>query len=351
MVTLFDQIRLAFLKNPWWKVGEGLVIAVSGGVDSMTLLEAIIRLSKEFPARITCAHVNYHLRGEESDGQADLVRKVCAEKKIHFELANSPLFVIARSEATKQSSSPLANLQEEAREIRRRFFCETAKKVCGNKIFLAHHRDDQVETILLQMLRGTSVSGLSGMQACTTDSEGMQWIRPLLEYSKKELQTWGEQNSVPYLEDSSNGHEDYLRNKVRHTLVPLLHELQPAASEQILHLGRQAQTLKTHLEERAEAVFRRWCLCDNGGLIFPRRILLRLPEMERRALLRMAYAHFVDGAKALKRDHFVRMDCILQADEPRSEYQLPKGIAVRRRFEELIFEKAIPAGVAMDSPL
>ena len=191
-----------------------LLVGLSGGADSVALL----LLLKETDAELTAVHVNHGLRGERSDGDEAFVRALCEEKRV-------PLLVYR--------AVPPENPGEGwARQVRYGFFRQ-AMAACGaDALALAHHRDDQAETLLLHLLRGSGLSGLTGMAADTL-MEGMRVLRPLLTVSRAELRAILKAQGQTWREDDSNADPRYLRNALRADILPRLEQLAPGAARRI----------------------------------------------------------------------------------------------------------------------
>ncbi len=189
-----------------------ILVAVSGGVDSMVLLDLLCRHGYQ----VAVAHCNYQLRGQDSEEDAAFVEDVAATYKIPFHLHTVDLkqLLLKKNKA--------ANLQETARQIRYDFFGETALQQGYDRIALAHHQQDNVESFLINMLRGSGLGGLVSMQA----QNGII-VRPLLFASKAEILEYAQSLGLKWREDASNAKDEYLRNKIRHQIVPALEKIQP----------------------------------------------------------------------------------------------------------------------------
>lgn len=188
-----------------------MLVAVSGGMDSVSLLHLLARSN----VAAGVAHVNYQLRGDESDGDEAFVR----------ELADSfglPLF-ITRFETTEYALRNGLSIQMAARKLRYDWFQTLAVANGYDYIATAHHLDDQIETFFINLMRGTGLDGLKGIGA-----KSGNLIRPLLPFYRSDIEAYVKSNRLEFREDSSNKETDYLRNRVRHHLIPVLDELQPA---------------------------------------------------------------------------------------------------------------------------
>jgi tRNA(Ile)-lysidine synthase len=197
------------------------LLAVSGGVDSVVLAHLMHRIG----AKCTIAHVNFQLRGSESLRDEHFVRQLAIQ-------LNYPI-LIQSFETAKYAEAYKMGIQEAAREIRYTWF-ESIIKTLDQPAFLltAHHADDQVETVLMQLFRGTGVHGLTGIAPYRKDS--IPLARPLLAFTKSDIQQYALEHGLNFVEDSSNTKDDYARNFIRNQLIPQATQLYPNASQNIL---------------------------------------------------------------------------------------------------------------------
>lgn len=208
-----DYIRKHKLLND-----NGLyIVALSGGADSVALL----LLLDEMGYNIHAAHCNFHLRGEESDRDELFCESLCQQKSIPFHRIHFDTLTYAE---THKVSVEMA-----ARELRYHYFEELRSDIGATGVCVAHHQDDSVETVLLNLIRGTGLRGLTGIQC-----RNGHILRPLLCVSRKEIESYLQTKDQSYVIDSTNLEDDMLRNKVRLRVIPLLQELNPAVTENIL---------------------------------------------------------------------------------------------------------------------
>lgn len=193
---------------------ERLLVGLSGGADSVALLLLLL----ENGAQVSAVHVNHGLRGEASDGDEAFVRELC-------EQYNVPLYAYRLS--------PPENPGEGwAREARYACFRQAMAASGADALALAHHRDDQAETLLLHLMRGAGLNGLSGM-AVSTEMDGMRVLRPLLHFSRASLRAYLNQKGQCWREDASNADDRYLRNAIRNELLPVMERLAPGAAQRL----------------------------------------------------------------------------------------------------------------------
>ena len=226
MLTKFQNhltSQFSFLKE------KKLFIAVSGGIDSIVLVDLLHKLEYE----IAVLHCNFSLRGAESDGDEAFVKSFCKERNIE---------VLVQKFDTKQFASDYKlSIQVAARKLRYDWFYEQLENRNYDFILTAHHLNDSLETFLINFSRGTGLDGLTGIPA-----QNDKIIRPLLPFSREEIELYAKENAVQWREDSSNSSNKYLRNKLRHDVIPILKEVQPnllsSFENTIKHL-QQAQSL------------------------------------------------------------------------------------------------------------
>ena len=231
MNELFEQVQNSISAHQLLQRGESVIVAVSGGLDSMVLLRVLHSLSTEHEWKLHVAHFNHLLRGDASDADEALVKEAAREMSLSFrsERAN------VREFAAGQNLS----IEMAARQLRHQFFAKVAMEQGVGNVALAHHADDQVELFFLRLLRGTSLSGLAGMAWSSPSSANpdIQLIRPLLGCSKAALREYASSQRIQFREDSTNESLDILRNRIRHELLPLLTtQYQPAIADTTLRL-------------------------------------------------------------------------------------------------------------------
>lgn len=205
-----DTERLFSLKDK-------VLVALSGGADSVALL----RLLLSFGYTCEAAHCNFHLRGEESDRDESFVRELC--RKQHIKLHTTHF------ETAKYASQHCISIEMAARELRYHWFAELKKESRAAVIAVAHHKDDSVETLLLNLIRGTGINGLLGIRPKNGDI-----VRPLLCINREEILAYLQHIGQDYVTDSTNLHDEYTRNKIRLNLLPLMQEINPSVSDSII---------------------------------------------------------------------------------------------------------------------
>lgn len=249
MTDLLQRVEQSIQNRRLLPRGGRVLVAVSGGLDSLVLLHILRRLSIAHRWRLAVAHFNHQLRGRASDADETLVRHAAAALKLPF--------VAGRADVKAFARRSKLSLEMAARKLRHEFLARAARRRKMAVVALAHHADDQVELFFLRLLRGAGGEGLAGMkwQSPSPADPEIALIRPLLDCSKPELLAFGRENKIRFREDATNFSNDFLRNRVRHELLPLLRKkYQPGLNQAVLRLmeivGAEA--------ELADAAARRW---------------------------------------------------------------------------------------------
>ena len=238
-----QRVETSIRERRLLRAGQSVLVAVSGGVDSMVLLEVLIRLAPKHRCRLHVAHFNHQLRGRASDADERLVRATAKRLRLPF--------ASGRDDVRRLAAEQKVSIEMAARQVRHEFLAGAARARGIKVIALAHHADDQVELFFIRLLRGAGGRGLAGMKwsnASPVDKR-LILVRPLLDCSKSELRAFAREVKVRFREDASNDSPDILRNRIRRELLPLLkRRYQPALARVVLRqmviLGDEAELLE-----------------------------------------------------------------------------------------------------------
>jgi tRNA(Ile)-lysidine synthase len=229
--------------------GASVLVAVSGGLDSMVLLHLLRRLGSKHRWKLIVAHFNHQLRGRSSDTDERFVRRIAAAFRLPF--------VAGRGSVKGHARRTGQSVEMAARDLRHAFLAQTARKLKCRTVALAHHADDQVELFFLRLLRGAGGDGLAGMkwQAASPADTRVRLVRPLLNVRRTDLASFARANEIGFREDASNASWDHRRNRIRHELLPLLESsYQPGLMKTV---PRLMEIIRADAEFVTEAA-RRW---------------------------------------------------------------------------------------------
>lgn len=215
----FKKVYFFIKKELLLEKGDNIIISVSGGIDSTVLLYVLAEISKNIDFKFCVAHINHGLRGNDSDLDEKFVKNLCEKFKIPF---------YSKKLSSKDFDSIKGSVQEKARVLRLQALLEIKEKIHANKIVTGHNKNDNVETILFRLARGTSLRGLTGIRP----QNGFK-IRPLLCVSRDEISEFARDNNISFREDYTNNTDKYSRNKIRHHIVPQLLEINSNAIDNI----------------------------------------------------------------------------------------------------------------------
>jgi len=246
-----------------FKRGEKVFVACSGGPDSVALLHLLKTLEEPLKLRLGVLHYDHGLRGRSSQADLQFVRRLAQKLQV-------PFYSAAAVSLRKKAKSKKQSLEEAAREERYAFFIRTAKKKGLKKIALGHTQDDQAETVLMRLIRGTGLRGLAGIRR-TLQMPGFKGVRPLLDFTKAELLQWLSAERIAFRVDASNETDIYERNKIRQLFLPWLkREIHPRVTETLARLAdaaddenRLMQTLEDSAWKQLKVVVRRGALTLN----------------------------------------------------------------------------------------
>lgn len=252
-IALYIQKESIIIPN------QKVLVALSGGADSVALLRILLSLNYDCEA----AHCNFHLRNEESNRDEDFVKQLC--KKLHVPLH------ITHFKTKEYAAQKKISIEMAARELRYNWFAEIKEKCKATSIAVAHHQDDSVETMLLNLIRGTGINGLLGIRPRNGDI-----IRPLLCVNREEVITYLQSINQDYVTDSTNLQDEFTRNKIRLKLLPLMEEINPAAKQSLMdtanHLHQVSTLYNRYINKGKEYV------CTNKGIIIERLLTEASPQ-------------------------------------------------------------------------
>jgi tRNA(Ile)-lysidine synthase len=304
--------------------GETVVVGVSGGADSVGLLHLLTELD-EYKLKLIIAHLNHGIRPKEGKRDAEFVKEIARVLKLPLELKE-----VKTLEFKKRSN---LSLEEAGRVLRYSFFREVLGKYQAQKIATAHTLDDQAETVLMRILRGSGGVGLSGIPPV---SEGYI-IRPLIETSRSHIEKFLRMKKVGWVQDSTNWARDFLRNRIRLELIPELQKYNPKIKETLSRTAKilriEEDFIKKEAEKQFELIF--GTLAENE-LIGAIPLYKNIPEAMRLAVLRLAVEKIKGSLRKVTFDHIFSADKLLLSLSSSGETSLPDGIIVVKGYDHFL---------------
>lgn len=325
--ALVERVEKIISERQLLPDGSGALVGVSGGVDSMVLLSVLQSLAPRHRWKLTVAHLNHQLRGRAADADERFVARAAQKLRLPCESARQNVQEFAKAHRL--------SVEMGARELRHRFFSETAHKLGHHHVFLAHHADDQVELFFLRLLRGSGNQGLGGMEmsAPSPVNPEIHLLRPLLGIAKPELLAYAQEHDIPFREDTTNNSTDILRNRIRHNLLPLLRRHYQTNIERVVSRSMEISRAEGDLAAKEAA---KWLKTRNKKTKFQDLHLALQRQVIRMELLRNGIAPAFEHVEKLRRSPQVWLSI-----EPRLAIRLnPNGMIERREIDEALPEAA-----------
>lgn len=297
-----------------------IVCAVSGGPDSMALLHAAVSLQDTLHLHITCAHFNHRLRGAQSEADEVFVQSYCSRSGIAF----------ARGEAdvAHEASQTGESVEEAARRLRYDFLLGLDPQAY---LLTAHTADDNLETMLMHLIRGASLKGLSGIPPVRG-----RILRPMLRVTREDVLAYLDQTNTPYRIDASNDSDDYLRNRVRHAVIPLLQAENPSIAQRSQAAAERMRQEDALLEQLASQA-----LDDamRSGELSCQAFLSQPDALQRRMIRQLLQKH---GISDFSSRHIESICALAASCGPSARIDLPGGWSAARRYDRLVFVHEAP---------
>lgn len=276
--------------------GEKIVIGISGGADSICLFHMLFLLKEKWNLTLIPVHINHNLRSTAKRDE-EFAKKFCKERGYQLRVFSKEIKEVAKEKKL--------TLEEAGRDYRYEVFREVLRQEGADKIAVAHHENDVAETFLFHSIRGSSIQGLGAIAP-----KKEEIIRPLLCVTKKEIETYLEENQLEWMEDETNQDNHYSRNKVRNLVLPLLTELNPKAVEHIANCAEDLRELNEYLKNQAKMAFGTCVREEREGLLLLEQPFFALPEVLKREVIKLIYENFVKSLKNIGRIHY---DMVLEA--------------------------------------
>jgi len=309
--------------------GDRVLVGVSGGADSVALVHILHRLSTGLNLRIGAAHLNHALREKDADRDAAFVRTFARRMGL-------PCFD-DRLDVARQQQNRGGNLEEAGRQARYRFFTQTAQREGFNKIALGHHADDNAELVLMNMLRGAGPMGIAGIPP----SREPGIIRPLIHVKRFQIKAYIKDNHLDYVEDASNQDTRFLRNRVRHELLPLLTEAyNPRVADALVRMASISRVEEEWLEQLTGSMLKAAILTrDEKQLALSRTYLSGLHPAPARRVLRGALKTLKHDLRGITLKHIDDIMRLVHKGPDSGELHLPGQLRIRLKEMQVILTK------------
>lgn len=312
-----------------------VVVGVSGGSDSMALLHLLLGLNEHHGWHLTLhvAHLDHQIRGEEAEKDAAFVRAAADSLSISC--------IIEKRDVSGLAAEGPAGVEEVGRRERYAFFERVCLRVGSKFVALGHHADDNAETILHRVLRGTGLRGLAGIprsRPLVPDSD-IRIVRPLLGIRGKVLREYLVDSGITFREDRTNTSREPMRNRIRHEILPKIEaDVNPQVHDALIRLGEQAVWLREYLGETVQRTFETLIVSrTDQTLVLNADALSRKSRIVQTELIRLAYQSFGLGEQDLSFVHLAPSLDLIADPVSGKQLQLPAGMTIEKRYHQLIF--------------
>ncbi len=321
-----EQVFRTISEQKLIEKSDTVIAGVSGGADSVCLLFLLSELQEKLEFSLKALHVEHGIRGEASKQDAEFVRSLCEKNGI-------PLRVI-HVQAADYAKEHHLTLEEAARILRYRAFEQACQEDQSDhvKIAVAHHKEDQAETVLFQMMRGSGIRGLGGMR-----SRRDRIIRPLLACSKQDLYLYLKEKQLPYCTDESNEDNRFARNRIRNEILPAMKEIQPGCVAHIASAALELQEVEEYISKQTDPVYERLVKRDDEKTIVEISDFDAYEPVIQKAVINRTIGECIPGKKDVLRRHVEGILALCKKAND-GELHLPKELRVQKRGNRLIFQ-------------
>ncbi len=331
MLTFLQKVISTIQRRNLLTSGDNVLVAVSAGADSVALARVLTEIASQYQLSIELAHLNHGLRGAEADADARFVEDLGVQFgwRTHLGYAN----VRTLAQQYKQS------LEEAGREARYTFFERIAKQINASKIATAHTANDQAEVVLMRWLRGAGVRGLAGIPYCRGNI-----IRPFLDIMRQDILDYLLQTKQAYREDQSNADQAFMRNRIRHRLLPALErEFYPGITRRLNQSAILFRSLEDYLSQQVALAASQLCLVESNDKIkLALTHFFDYPEILRLELIRWCIEKLCNGLPDWSFSNYQSCHELAAQSQSGQSCDLPDGICVQRTHHYLIFERKRP---------
>lgn len=319
----FKKVKEYILENKMLEKGDSVIVGLSGGADSVCLLDILTRLRDEFSLSIIAVHVHHGIRGTEADRDLEFAGKICKERNVDFRVYYYNVPEYAKNNGLSE--------EEAGRKLRYETFFGLEENA---KVAVAHNLNDNVETFIHNICRGTGIKGLTGIKAVSG-----RIIRPLLCIERKEIENYLESNNISFIQDSTNFEEEYTRNKIRLNVLPYLQEnINNKTLEHINETANDLAEAEDYISNRSYELYEKIFTEEKERICADRSMLKQQDLFMKKRLIRTAIERTAGKLKDITRIHV--NDVVKLIDKQSGKYlMLPYNIIVRAEQNNVIFER------------
>ena len=322
---MLEKIKAYCEKNSVLAYGDNIVIACSGGADSLALVDILLQLKAEYKLTLVVAHLDHMLRGQAAVHDANFVKEFCLAKGIECYLQQTNVNAYAKQYGL--------SCEEAARIVRYEFLRKVAKTLGGAKIATGHHKDDQAETVLLHLFRGAGSAGIAGIRPVNRDI-----IRPLLSVTRREIEMYCERNALSPRIDQTNFEECYTRNRIRLSLLPQIRaDFNPSITEALCKTAELVGDEHDYIRECAQKCYEDIVRHSREGSIVRKKEFLQLHPALRRELLRKIMLKQQGNLNGITFQHVEKMIELASRGQIGAVFILPSEIMMKVSYNTLVF--------------
>lgn len=333
ILTKFESRVAGFIAaNKLFEPADRVLLAISGGADSTALLHILFALKTKGVLDIDfiCVHFNHQLRGFESDEDASFVAEQAGNLNLKL--------TIKKIDVKKEAGKNKLSIETAARKLRIANLVDIAKTNNCNRIVTAHQKNDNAETIIQRLARGTGFRGLGGIWPAKKLAENILFVRPLLSVTRKEIIEYLEQQNLKWRTDKTNADCKYRRNYIRHRLMPEIQKnCKLSIIEQLFDLSCLAQKFHNLVCNNAKKAWQDFADCNDSQVIFEAAGFLSQPESVMIELIRLALATLGCGERDFTQGHYKKILRLAEQNVSGKKFMLPGGIVVWKEYEKLFF--------------
>ena len=322
-----NKIRKFIEKENMIEEGDRIVLALSGGADSVYLFFLFLELKEELKFTFACAHLNHQIRGADADADEKFVKDLC-------DCHNIPIYLY-RKDVTSYAQKYRYTIEEAGRKLRYQVFEETKKAFGGNKIALAHHSNDLAETLLFNLARGSGIGGLCSLRGVRGDL-----IRPLLLVKKDEIEEELLKQKLSFCKDKTNDSVEYTRNKIRLELLPKMEEVNLHAIDHIRESSIELLDIYRYLQKEARKKYGIYGAIKDDRKVL-KKSLSKEDDLIQSQVIRLYLEEILEGKKDIYRSHIDGIKGLLKASVGKS-LSLPRAYVAVSSYDEVAVKKNLP---------